>query len=76
MDIIIGLKCQNKQKGETNENMYQWGGVNKNPSCKFNGGVDCSIKDRKCDKCGWNPEVYERRKELNRKYPSRVKIHN
>lgn len=51
------------------------GGGRSIPPCKFNGGVDCPIKDRKCDKCGWNPEIAEKRKQLNRENPSRIKLH-
>lgn len=30
-------------------------------SCKFNGAVRCYPFERHCDKCGWCPEVAERR---------------
>lgn len=30
-------------------------------SCKFNGGVECYPNERRCNKCGWNPEVAQRR---------------
>lgn len=37
--------------------------MNENESpCKFNFFVDCGEQD-KCDKCGWNPEVYKKRIE-------------
>lgn len=29
--------------------------------CKHNFHVDCPIKDRSCDSCGWNPEVNAQR---------------
>lgn len=32
--------------------------------CYYNEGVDCD--KRNCCKCGWNPEVYERRKKESR----------
>lgn len=31
------------------------------PGCPWNAQVDCS--DRKCSKCGWNPDVAVRRIE-------------
>ena len=30
-------------------------------SCKFNEGVDCSPLGRKCESCGWNPDVARER---------------
>lgn len=30
-------------------------------SCKFNGAVRCYPFERHCNKCGWCPEVSERR---------------
>lgn len=30
-------------------------------SCKFNGAVECFPHERHCNKCGWCPEVAERR---------------
>ncbi len=31
-------------------------------SCVHNIGVEC-YKKNKCDKCGWNPQIAEKRKE-------------
>lgn len=33
-------------------------------SYKFNSMVECSGPVRPCNKCGWNPEVQQRRLEL------------
>ena len=44
-----------------NYGKFGWGEI----SCKFNGGVNCGIEE--CEKCGWNPEVEQRRKEALRK---------
>lgn len=33
------------------------------PHCKYNDGVYCEEKGRKCNLCGWNPTVAEMRKE-------------
>jgi hypothetical protein len=41
---------QEWKRVETNETMWV---------CPYNKSVECSF--RKCDKCGWNPEVAERR---------------
>lgn len=30
-------------------------------SCKYNEGVDCGPLHRRCEKCGWNPEVARER---------------
>lgn len=32
-------------------------------SCKFNAMIDCANGMRSCGKCGWNPEVREKRIE-------------
>lgn len=34
--------------------------------CKFNGNIDC-VWHVKCEKCGWNPEVEEKRKRKMKK---------
>lgn len=35
--------------------------------CPHRGLVDCPVQERKCAKCGWNPEVTERRiKQIRR----------
>ena len=34
-------------------------------SCHFSDGVEC--KNRNCYKCGWNPDVLERRKKAFRR---------
>ena len=31
--------------------------------CCFNKGVECDKNERKCDKCGWNPDVKKKRVE-------------
>ncbi len=31
------------------------------PSCAYNNGVGCPYKNRKCFKCGFNPEVSYKR---------------
>ena len=36
---------------------YGWGEIR----CKFNDYVNCGVHE--CDKCGWNPEVEQKRKE-------------
>ena len=33
------------------------------PHCKYNDGVSCEAKGRKCTTCGWNPVVAEMRKQ-------------
>lgn len=33
------------------------------PSCKFTEGVSCDVLNRKCWKCGHNPEVAKKRLE-------------
>lgn len=35
--------------------------------CPFNWCVDCGLNDRQCNKCGWNPDVAERRNDKLRK---------
>ena len=37
------------------------------PLCKHNGGVECPKFQRKCETCGWNPDVIKKRKEEVRK---------
>lgn len=37
------------------------------PLCKHNVGVECSKYQRKCEACGWNPEIIKQRKEEIRK---------
>ena len=41
------------------------------PNCSFvkNSSVGCSLTDRHCDKCGWNPDVDEiRRQKIREKF--------
>lgn len=33
------------------------------PHCKYNDGVSCEEKGRKCNRCGWNPKVSDMRIE-------------
>lgn len=48
--------------------------ANENNSCKFNGAVRCYPFERHCDRCGWCPEVAERRlKEFLRKHEASTK---
>ena len=35
--------------------------------CQFNQGVLCPPVGRRCDRCGWNPEVSQKRGEEARK---------
>lgn len=44
------------------------------PACKTNIGVDCYSNGKGCNKCGWDPEVAEKRKQLNRRNPSRILV--
>jgi len=32
-------------------------------TCKFLAVINCPEENRKCDRCGWNPEVDRKRKE-------------
>lgn len=34
------------------------------PDCQYNAGLDCPACERRCERCGWNPDV--KRKRLNR----------
>ena len=36
------------------------------PDCEYNRSIGCSLVDRKCEKCGWNPEVDAVRREKTR----------
>lgn len=38
-------------------------GPYESPSCKFTEGVSCDVLNRKCWKCGHNPEVAKKRLE-------------
>ena len=31
------------------------------PACQHNVGVDCSLQQKRCDTCGWNPAVAKKR---------------
>jgi hypothetical protein len=31
------------------------------PACQFNIGVDCSMQQKPCANCGWNPAVAKKR---------------
>lgn len=35
--------------------------IDKRYCCKYTVGVVCPPYERKCEKCGWNPEVSENR---------------
>ena len=50
-------------------------GSNSMVFCKFTSNVDCKEEDRRCDKCGWNPEVKARRVEkIREKMTRRVPV--
>lgn len=38
------------------------------PDCPYmkNSSVGCALENRKCEKCGWNPEVDAARREKTR----------
>lgn len=38
--------------------------------CAFNDGASCKLKDKKCDTCGWNPDVAQARHKAMGIYPS------
>lgn len=38
--------------------------------CAFNDGVLCKTKEKKCDTCGWNPDVSKERFKARGIYPS------
>ena len=49
--------------------------MSNNHTCKFNKAIDCT--EQKCEKCGWNPEVTEKRIEkLVNKFESKEQTSN
>lgn len=33
------------------------------PKCQYNDGVVCWLTEKKCDRCGWCPDVEQRRND-------------
>lgn len=60
MSLLTERTADHYSKFEENEVAKKY---EKIPDCKFNSGVSCELKDRKCSKCGFNPIVSEMRIE-------------
>lgn len=56
-DAFTGRYCSIECRYEARCAQYGWG----KRYCKFNEHVNCAVQE--CDKCGWNPEVEQKRKE-------------
>ena len=56
-DAFNGRYCSIECRYDARCAQYGWG----KKCCKFNDYVNCGVHG--CEKCGWNPEVEQKRKE-------------
>ena len=52
-----GRYCSVECREAARRASYGWGDIR----CQFNDYVNCGVQE--CEKCGWNPEVEQKRKE-------------
>ena len=56
IDSNCGIYCSPECRNAARSAKYGWGEIR----CKFNDYVNCGVQE--CEKCGWNPEVEQKRK--------------
>ena len=61
-DAALAKKTGNGELAVLEYEINKWQKVPKEWQCKNNPWVKC-LEQNKCDKCGWNPEVAEKRIE-------------